>query len=97
MQGHKVFVGAMEQWGAALPGLAEERGKKETASASAQGAGVGAGAGERMKIAWRYERLGTVGAENERRGAWEPSRVFNAMQDCSALIRDILKSKLQDC
>jgi PAXNEB protein len=95
MQGHKVFVGAMEQWGATLPGLAEERGKKGTASASTQDAGPGAGAGaaERMKIAWRYERLGAVGAENERRGAWEPSRVFNAMQDSSVPTRDVLKSE----
>jgi hypothetical protein len=76
MQGHKVFVGAIEHWGAGLPGVTEERGKKSGSAGTSQGSVTGSAAEERMKIAWRYERLGTVGAENERRGALEINHVI---------------------
>lgn len=67
VQGHRVHVvGVGEQWGRELPGL------------------VGAGAGgkenetgtavekEKMKIAWRYERLGEFGAGTARSRGGDP-------------------------
>ena len=58
VQGHQVHVvGMPEQWGRDLPGLIEASDKKkhklETSGATSE---------ERMKIAWRYERLGEHGA-----------------------------------
>ncbi|KAF2645290.1 PAXNEB-domain-containing protein [Massarina eburnea CBS 473.64] len=56
VQGHKVHVvGMPEAWGRELPGIAEDRGDKKREEAK-----------ERMKIAYRYERLGQFGAERER-------------------------------
>ena len=57
VQGHKVHVvGVGEQWGRELPGLVGDvAGLKENEA----GAIVDK---EKMKIAWRYERLGEVGA-----------------------------------
>ena len=55
MQGHRVLVvGVGEGWGRELPGLMDtgSKGEKEE-----QG-GRGGDGGEKMKIAWRYERLG---------------------------------------
>ena len=57
VQGHKVHVvGVPEQWGRELPGLigaALGEGDKDTGAV---------GDKEKMKIAWRYERLGEFGA-----------------------------------
>ncbi|KAK0942359.1 Elongator subunit elp4 [Friedmanniomyces endolithicus] len=54
-QGHVVhLVGLGEAWVRGLPGIAEERGSRKKA--------VSSDADEKMKIAWRYERLGQVGA-----------------------------------
>lgn len=65
MQGHRVIViGSGEGWGRELPGIVEERGK-ERELAKADGVGEGGGKEkERMKIAWRYERLGEFGSGN---------------------------------
>lgn len=58
VQGHKVHVvGVGQQWGRELPGLAGAGGavgKESEAGAT--------GDKEKMKIAWRYERLGEFGA-----------------------------------
>ncbi|KAJ8609791.1 hypothetical protein MRB53_038940 [Persea americana] len=70
MQGHAVFVlGAGPGWERDLPGVTEEKvmGNKDEAGAGKTEAG------ERMKIAWRYERLGRGGDTGERRGALSPS------------------------
>lgn len=65
VQGHAVHVlGVGEQWGRELPGLTEEKPKKEIAKVD----GIGREKEERMKIAWRYERLGEFGVSG--RGAW---------------------------
>ena len=56
VQGHAVFVVGPEG-SLSLPGLAEEKDKKGKASLES----------EKMKIAWRYERLGEFG-ERERGG-----------------------------
>lgn len=50
-QGHRVHVvGVGEGWVRDLPGLAEEKGRRKAAASSHDD--------EKMKIAWRYERLG---------------------------------------
>lgn len=58
VQGHKVHVvGVGEQWGRELPGLVGiggAIGKESEAAAAVEK--------EKMKIAWRYERLGEFGA-----------------------------------
>jgi len=65
VQGHTMHVlGVPEGWGRELPGLNEEKLKKEVAKVD----GIGREREERMKIAWRYERLGEFGASG--RGAW---------------------------
>lgn len=72
VQGHMLHVvGVGEQWVRELPGLVgaaretEEKGDREGG-----GGGGGGGGGkvdnEKMKIAWRYERLGQFGADRER-------------------------------
>lgn len=61
VQGHNVHVlGMNEAWGRELPGLsgAESSVKKEVSRNSE----------ERMKIAWRYERLGEFGGSR----GWHP-------------------------
>ena len=57
VQGHKVHVvGVGEQWGRELPGLVIAQGVRK-------GEDLGSAADkEKMKIAWRYERLGEFGA-----------------------------------
>ena len=58
VQGHRVHVvGAGEQWGRELPGLVRAGGA--VGKESEAGAVVDK---EKMKIAWRYERLGEFGA-----------------------------------
>ena len=57
IQGHTVHVlGVGEQWGRALPGLVSSEGAKDTETGGKEDA-------ERMKIAWRYERLALSGSE----------------------------------
>lgn len=57
VQGHHVHVlGMTEAWGRELPGLATESASKRTEEKRTQ---------ERMKIAWRYERLGEFGTQGE--------------------------------
>ena len=71
IQGHKVHViGVGEQWGRELPGLV-----------GVSGSGTDDGSGkekkERMKIAWRYERLGEFGSGiSGSRGVWDESPVY---------------------
>lgn len=56
VQGHKVHVvGVGEQWGRELPGLVG------AAGSGVEGENKSGGNKERMKIAWRYERLGEFG------------------------------------
>ncbi|KAL8694849.1 MAG: hypothetical protein Q9218_000609 [Villophora microphyllina] len=58
VQGHKVhIVGVGEPWGRELPGIAGPAGGNTSKLESSTGAEK-----ERMKIAWRYERLGEFGA-----------------------------------
>ncbi|MCJ1357675.1 MAG: hypothetical protein MMC33_007671 [Icmadophila ericetorum] len=75
VQGHRVVligVGGGEGggWGRELPGVVEEKGReRELAKAD----GVGSGGErrevkEKMKIAWRYERLGEFGSRGSLRG-----------------------------
>ena len=59
VQGHQVHVlGVPEQWGRELPGLVEGNGKEKQVAAAT----------EKMKIAWRYERLGQPGTGANTRG-----------------------------
>ncbi|KAI4255145.1 MAG: hypothetical protein LQ352_002716 [Teloschistes flavicans] len=58
IQGHKVHVvGVGEPWGKELPGVAASAGEEKSRGKSSTEAHK-----ERMKIAWRYERLGEFGA-----------------------------------
>ncbi|KAI1329536.1 PAXNEB-domain-containing protein [Xylariaceae sp. FL0255] len=58
VQGHQVHVfGLHEGWQAELPGLSSD--VKSTSKSDPP-------SGDKMKIAWRYENLGTVGAQRER-------------------------------
>ena len=58
IQGHKLhIVGVGEQWARELPAMSATAGGSAT-----QLHGVGGEEKERMKIAWRYERLGEFGA-----------------------------------
>ena len=62
VQGHQVHVvGVGEEWGRELPGLTGLSGKQNDAGK------VGAEK-EKMKIAWRYERLGEFGTGKESSG-----------------------------
>ena len=67
VQGHQVHVvGIGEEWGRELPGIIGETGdssKKEAGAAVDK---------EKMKIAWRYERLGEFGAGSNIRGGIAP-------------------------
>ena len=70
VQGHQVHVvGVDEEWGRELPGLTslptKERGAEQASVEK-----------EKMKIAWRYERLGEFGTgkENSRRKPGPPTR-----------------------
>lgn len=61
LQGHHVHVlGLPEQWGRELPGMVGESEKPEKKNDTS----------ERMKIAWRYERLGQFGSEATSRGGF---------------------------
>ncbi len=77
VQGHAVHVlGMHEPWGRELPGLSSSDGssKREGKKSS----------DEKMKIAWRYERLGEFGAGA--RGAWfsfinSPQNQYSSISD----------------
>ncbi|MCJ1335435.1 hypothetical protein MMC09_000705 [Bachmanniomyces sp. S44760] len=57
VQGHKVHVvGSGENWGRELPGVSGANESSDSSGAK------GIGDSEKMKIAWRYERLGEFGA-----------------------------------
>lgn len=61
VQGHHVHVlGMSDGWGRELPGVAEGA---NTSRKDLSGEGGGGGRGEKMKIAWRYERLGEFGTD----------------------------------
>jgi len=67
VQRHHVHVlGMNEGWGRELPGVAEgaNTSSKDVSSeeGGAKGDGRAGGRGEKMKIAWRYERLGEFGS-----------------------------------
>ncbi|KAL2070343.1 hypothetical protein VTL71DRAFT_13369 [Oculimacula yallundae] len=65
VQGHHVHVlGMSESWGRELPGLGVEDGSSKRAEARQSE--------EKMKIAWRYERLGEFGAGARDRNASQP-------------------------
>lgn len=61
MQGHKVFVlGVGDEWARGLPGVVREtenKGKGTLGEESGEPNGDRKESSERMKIAWRYERL----------------------------------------
>lgn len=63
-------VGIGEQWGRELPGVTGEIGGN---GGKAAGAVVDK---EKMKIAWRYERLGEFGAGSSTRGGIAPTLLF---------------------
>lgn len=77
IQGHKVHVvGLGEPWGRELPGLVGVADGEPDAAAN------GSKSKERMKIAWRYEKLGEFEAEKRiggARGVWEPAAHFSAL------------------
>ncbi|KAG8527577.1 uncharacterized protein KY384_007730 [Bacidia gigantensis] len=59
LQGHQVLIiGVPEQWARDLPGLAEDG---DSIEASQRKHRTSDTQGEKMKIAWRYERLGDFG------------------------------------
>jgi len=77
MQGHHVHVvGLPEQWGRELPGLASESSKKV----------VDAPHDDKMKIAWRYERLGQNSADVAARGGF---RTFSTIYQSYSVYADI--------
>lgn len=73
MQGHRVVVvGVGGRWGRELPGLVVDDEKRGKEKESGRGGGED---GARMKIAWRYERLGQFekeggGGGNSARGGF---------------------------
>jgi len=85
VQGHKVHViGVGEQWGRELPGLVGVSGS------GTDDDGSGKEKKERMKIAWRYERLGEFGSGiSGSRGVWDESPVY--ISQCQILFS---KSKI---
>lgn len=86
IQGHKVHVvGLGEPWGRELPGLVGVADGESDAAAST------GKSKERMKIAWRYERLGEFEAEKRiggARGAWEPVTPYSFASVHIASIED---------
>lgn len=95
VQGHRVLVvGVGEGWGRELPGLVGTGGKDENEE---EGGGGGNG-GEKMKIAWRYERLqefGTGGGTAGSRGGsalvldiYRVDMRKNIQSDCRCILLD---------
>lgn len=61
-QGHRVIVVAPDGWANSLPGVVEDRdGGKEQGNAKDE---------KKMKIAWRYERLGAHGEDRRPTSEW---------------------------
>ena len=64
LQGHHIHVLGMHQgWGRELPGMGVAEGSSSKKDAESKAAD------DKMKIAWRYERLGEFGASGAR-GGW---------------------------
>lgn len=95
VQGHKVHVvGVGEQWGRELPGLVGAGGTE------GDGENKSGGNKERMKIAWRYERLGEfgTGALRSRGGillfstfvrcVYSPIRLSRPMESCMCMFQE---------
>ena len=77
MQGHHVHVvGVPEQWGRNLPGLSVSGGSIHPAQTEAG----------KMKIAWRYERLGQSGGIAESRGGQPLLTASIALDECNVLV-----------
>jgi len=76
IQGHKVFVVGPDGWASQLPGVVEDR-SNEKEPGSTQDS-------EKMKIAWRYERLGAHGEDRRPLG-----RKSSVMRQKSAPLLDI--------
>ena len=73
VQGHHVHVvGMPERWGRDLPGLIEEQAIHKESHQPAENV-----ANEKMKIAWRYERMGEFGASSRGGIALTPPNVIN--------------------
>lgn len=70
MHGHKVLVVAPEGWANSLPGVVEDRGSWKEPPTSQDS--------EKMKIAWRYERLGAHGEQRKPPGGWFYACVFSS-------------------
>jgi elongator complex protein 4 len=68
IQGHKIFVVGPDGWASQLPGVVENRGS-EKEQGSIQDA-------EKMKIAWRYERLGAHGEDRRIPGGLPCERIL---------------------
>ena len=67
VQGHHVHVvGMPEHWGSELPGLVGDEGSRKMPDRQVEDS-----ASEKMKIAWRYERLGDFGSSS--RGGTAPT------------------------
>ena len=78
MQGHAVHVvGVGEYWGRELPGLVREAEKGETEDDKAVRRGEDK---DKMKIAWRYERLGEFGGGGP--GARGGTSCFRRLRQC---------------
>lgn len=87
VQEHAIHViGVGEQWGRALPGLVGAAEGPEVRGAKAKE--------EKMKIAWRYERLGEFGADiaGSRGGALCSSGVRAISRCLSKELAEIIKS-----
>ena len=77
VQGHHILVvGVPEQWGRTLPGLSVSGGSVHTAQAEA----------DKMKIAWRYERLGQTGGIAKSRGGQSLFNASIALDECKILV-----------
>lgn len=66
--GHRVVIVAPEGWASSLPGVLEDRGSGKEPGSSLES--------EKMKIAWRYERLGAHGEERRPPGGWFQTCTF---------------------
>jgi elongator complex protein 4 len=98
VQGHHVHVlGMNEGWGRDLPGVVEAF-KSARKEGNSSGDGIhdrdkssrssDGGSGEKMKIAWRYERLGEFGSGP--RGAFSSINYCIQMATAKTYIRDYL-------
>lgn len=78
VHGHTVhIVGVGEQWVKELPGLVGASKEAEAMEGSSKKSAVDS---EKMKIAWRYERLGQADADRASRGASHAPAVYNDVE-----------------